>query len=459
MKRKIGAVLMATTEVPAPSLAGDVAAAERVEVHRAIVRDVVRHGGGELLEAKSDALVAAFQSAVAVMRAAVELQETLRVRNKQVALAERVDTRLGIAICEIPAGKGEVPEDTVATVAGLAALAAPGGLCISRSLREAVAGKLNLAFQPVAPDGTALDGDAPATYRVAVDRLERKRRPWAVELPRMAPLKPRTAATATAATALVAAVAGFVAFQEIPTPETQDASVASGKATPVASVEAATPTADVTATPKTEGKGGTLVFKPAHAPDPAAVLSAKRMLPNAWRECEKGEPAKAVNACQLLIDSGLAKDAELAEYHLLQGRALRDRGDYDRALTAMDTAISVAPSSSAYALRGTVHFKKEDLNTAITDYSEAIRRDARNGEALNNRAWTYYRLGRNREGLADADAAVRLLAKEAFVWDTRAHIHAALGNRDAAIADFRKALSIDPNFTDSKTGLAKLGVN
>lgn len=459
MKRKIGAVLMATMEVPAPSLARDRAAADRVEACRAIVRDVVRHGGGELLESESDALVAAFQSAVAVMRAAVELQETLRVRNKQAVLAERVDTRLGIAICEIPAGKGEVPEETVAAVASLAALAAPGGLCISRSVREAVAGKLNLAFQPVAPDGTALDGDAPATYRVAVDRLERKRRLWAVKRSPIAPLKPRTAATVTAATALVAAVAGFVAFQDVPTPETEDAPVAAGKVTPAAPVEAATPGANSTLAPKADGKGGTLVFKPAHAPDPAAVLSAKRMLPNAWRECEKGEPAKAVDACQLLIDSGLAKGAELAEYHLLQGRALRDRGDHDRALAAMDTAISVAPSSSAYALRGTVHFKKQDLNTAISDYSEAIRRDARNGEALNNRAWTYYRLGRNREGLADADAAVRLLAKEAFVWDTRAHIHAALGNRDAAIADYRKALSIDPSFADSKAGLAKLGVN
>jgi predicted negative regulator of RcsB-dependent stress response len=45
------------------------------------------------------------------------------------------------------------------------------------------------------------------------------------------------------------------------------------------------------------------------------------------------------------------------------------------------------------------------------------------------------------------------------VWDTRGHIHAALGNRDAAISDFRAALAIDPNSTDSRAGLAKLGVN
>lgn len=458
MKRKIGAVLMVTVEPAAPSRSGGEAPSDHIETCRSIVRDVVRASGGEFLDTHdTGALLAAYQSAVAVMRASVEMQETLRVRNKALAPAERPDIRLGIAIGEVPAGKGEVPEETAAAVAALAARAAPGGLCISRSVREAVAGKINLAYQPVAPDGTALDGDAPAPYRVAVDRLERKRRPW-LALPSAVPLDLRTAAMATAAAALLAAVAGFVVYRpgSAPQPASEEETIAAGEIAPVSSVEAATPDAAAAARPEGKGKG-TLVFKPAHAPDPSAVLSAKRMLPNAWRDCERGAPGKAVDACQLLIESGLAKDAELAEYHLLQGRALRDSGDFDQALTAMNTAISIATSSTAFALRGTVHYKKKDLERAIADYSEAIRRDPGNAEALNNRAWTYYRLGRNREGLPDADTAVRLLGKEAFVWDTRAHIHAALGNRDAAIADFRKALSIDPDFADSKAGLERLG--
>lgn len=140
----------------------------------------------------------------------------------------------------------------------------------------------------------------------------------------------------------------------------------------------------------------------------------------------------------------LVQGAELAELHLRQGKALRDRGDFDRALASMTTALSIAPTPTAYALRGTVQYKQQNWDAAIADYSEAIRRDARNGEALNNRAWTYYRLGRAREALPDADAAVRLLAKEAYAWDTRAHIHAAL--------------AIDPAYADSKAGMAKLGV-
>lgn len=449
---------MADVAPASPSAAADDATAARLECYRAVVRDVVRHGGGELLDAGDDTLIAAFQSAVAVMRAAVDMQETLRVRNKALTLAERVDFRLGIAIAEVPAGEGDVPPETIAAVSALAARAVPGGLCISQSVREAVAGKLNLAFQPVAPDGTALDGLAPATYRVAVEQRARAPRAWR---------RPRNALRVRVPDVRVLGAAALLvgALIWIAWPGSDPSGVASldessaGIEPLAATAEAAKPTAAEAGDDARPAGSGVLVFKPAHAPDPSAVLSARRMLPNAWRDCEGDDPEAAVEGCQLLIDSGLAKDAELAEYHLRQGRALRDRGDFDRALSSMTTAIALAPTSTAYALRGTVHYKRKNLETAIADYSEAIRRDARNGEALNNRAWTYYRLGRAREGLPDADAAVRLLAKEAFVWDTRAHIHADLGNRDAAIADFRKALAIDPAFADAKAGLAKLGAN
>lgn len=140
----------------------------------------------------------------------------------------------------------------------------------------------------------------------------------------------------------------------------------------------------------------------------------------------------------------LVQGAELAELHLRQGKALRDRGDFDRALASMTTALSIAPTPAAYALRGTVQYKQQNWDAAIADYSEAIRRDARNGEALNNRAWTYYRLGRAREALPDADAAVRLCSQKKPMRGIRAHIHAAL--------------AIDPAYADSKAGMAKLGV-
>ncbi|MGD9657876.1 MAG: tetratricopeptide repeat protein, partial [Methylocystis sp.] len=62
-----------------------------------------------------------------------------------------------------------------------------------------------------------------------------------------------------------------------------------------------------------------------------------------------------------------------------------------------------------------------------------------------------------RAGLEDAIRAVMLLEDRAFVWDTRAHINEKLGDHEAALHDYRKALSLDANLATSKEGLARLG--
>ncbi len=217
------------------------------------------------------------------------------------------------------------------------------------------------------------------------------------------------------------------------------------------------PTPDAKAKPPPVA--GTLEFKPAHAPDPALVLTARRMLPQAWRDCHKGSADTAVTACKLLLDSGIPKGDELADIHVANGKALRDRHELDKALAAFSASLAAAPTPAAYSQRGTVHYDQGNWDKAIADYSEAIRIEPANGESFNNRAWTYYRAGRSAEALADANMAVKLLAREAYVWDTRAHIYAMLGNRDAAISDFRAALAIDPSNAASKAGLASLGVN
>ncbi len=263
--------------------------------------------------------------------------------------------------------------------------------------------------------------------------------------------------------ACVAAVLVFVlAPGQSPAPPTPaDAAPKQEAALPLSPPEPKTQTETQTkikAAPAQPG-GGTLEFKPAYAPDPSLVLTARRMLPQAWRDCSTGSADKAVASCRILLDSGIPKGAELADIHASNGKALRDRHELDKALQAFGASLAAEPTAVAYSLRGTVYFDKEDWPRAIADYTEAIRLEPKNGEAYNNRAWTYYRAGRHAEALADADMAVRLLGKAAYVWDTRAHIHAKLGNRDAAISDFRAALAIDPANATSKAGLAALGVN
>ena len=78
-------------------------------------------------------------------------------------------------------------------------------------------------------------------------------------------------------------------------------------------------------------------------------------------------------------------------------------------------------------------------------------------EALNNRAWAYFRTGRAAQGLTDANIAVTLLPDKDFVWDTRGHINEQLGNRVQAISDYRRALQLNPQAASSRDGLVRLG--
>lgn len=454
MRRRIAAVLMADAAGMSRALAeNEPAARARLAEHRAIIFDIVGTGGGRCLASAEAPVVAVFQSAVQAMRTAVEIQETLRARNRALGLAERLEHKLAVTIGEVVEGADEIPAETLASATRLVSLAAPGGICISRSVREAVANKLAVKLQDLTVEGEAADLASASTSRATAGSAPPPAGrvlmlPDWVRLPRAT--LTGIVGVGIGAAAVVLAVENWRPSSPVPQ-----------RAPPVEITRAATPAPSL-APPAPETKappGGKLEFLPSKAPDPAAVLTARRMLPNAWRECQGANAEAAVAACKTLLDSGLPKEAELAEVQYRSGKALHALHRLDEAMEMLTASIATRPGAPAFAERGTVHYEKRAFDKAIADYTEAIRRDATQGEAFNNRAWTYYQAGRADKALPDADTAVRLLAGEAYVWDTRAHIHAKLGNREAAIRDFRAALKIDPASAASKAGLASLGVN
>lgn len=441
LKRKIAAVLKAEI---AGSEAAPVAGARLTDA-RAAVRIASERNGGRMLPvaAEPEALVAEFQSAVEAVRAAVDVQATLRARNKGLPPVDQLAFCIAIAIGEVIEGAGDVPEETLSTTQRLIGLAAPGGVCLSRSVRDAVVSKLKLHQLDLTIEG---ERPEPTSQHTLVERPKK-----AVASAGRSVGLSDVARNAIAVAALVFSLAAIALWMlerrsEAPPPS-------------AGAPQAATPAPASQAEVKTKPVAGTLEFKPAYAPDPAVVLTAQRMLPQAWSDCHGTSADKAVDACKRLLDSGIPKGDELADIQMWNGKALRDRHELDKALEAFDASLAAKPTAEAYSLRGNVHYDKGTWDNAIADYAETIRLDPKNGEAFNNRAWTYYRAGRHKEALADADTAVRLLAKEAYVWDTRGHIHAKLGNRDAAISDFRAALAIDPANVASRDGLTSLGVN
>ena len=104
---------------------------------------------------------------------------------------------------------------------------------------------------------------------------------------------------------------------------------------------------------------------------------------------------------------------------------------------------------------------KGEYARALAEYNEAISIAPGIVGLYDGRAWTYYKLGKLQEGLADVDNILSHGWKTAAAtYCTRGHILEALGRKQEAIADLRTALSLDP---DKRTrdridaALARLG--
>lgn len=177
------------------------------------------------------------------------------------------------------------------------------------------------------------------------------------------------------------------------------------------------------------------------------------------QECSGNDRNRKLAACMALVLAVPATDVQaLYRAQVELGRARRAIRETDQAITAYDEAIKLLPNeANAYNHRAIAKIDKRDLTGALEDLNTAIQRNASFGEALNNRAWVLLRLNRAADGLPDANAAVRLQPEKVYVWDTRAQINRQLGNNDAAIADYREALKIDPDHKSSLDGLRELG--
>jgi len=91
------------------------------------------------------------------------------------------------------------------------------------------------------------------------------------------------------------------------------------------------------------------------------------------------------------------------------------------------------------------------------DYTRAIDIDPQNARYHSNCAWAYLKTGKAAQGLADAERSLQIRPNDAVTLDIRGHIFEALGRREEAIADFRRALSIEPKQRSSTQALKRLG--
>jgi adenylate cyclase len=92
-------------------------------------------------------LLVEFASVVDAVRCAVEVQREMAERNIGVPAESRIELRIGINVGDIIIDDDDIFGDGVNVAARLEALAEPGGICVSRVVRDQVCDKLDIAFE------------------------------------------------------------------------------------------------------------------------------------------------------------------------------------------------------------------------------------------------------------------------------------------------------------------------
>jgi class 3 adenylate cyclase/TolB-like protein len=121
---------------------------EALKAHRtAVVDPAIANHRGRIVKTTGDGMLAEFASAVDAVRCAVDVQRGMAERNEAVPPERRIQFRIGINVGDIIGDAGDIYGDGVNVAARLEAMAEPGGIYVSRAVRDPVRDKLAFRFE------------------------------------------------------------------------------------------------------------------------------------------------------------------------------------------------------------------------------------------------------------------------------------------------------------------------
>lgn len=147
IKRKLSAILSADV-VGYSRLMGEdeEGTMRRLAELRGITDSVIELHDGRVFNTAGDAVLAEFASPVEAVRSAIEIQNAVQTRNKDVPADKQMLFRIGVNLGDVMIKDGDLLGDGVNVAARLQSIAPPGGICISGSVHDQIEGKLDLSF-------------------------------------------------------------------------------------------------------------------------------------------------------------------------------------------------------------------------------------------------------------------------------------------------------------------------
>ncbi len=113
---------------------------------RELIDPLISQHQGRIVKTTGDGLLIEFASIVDAVRCAVVMQQGMVSRNANVNESQRIRFRVGINVGDVIVDDDDIFGDGVNVAARLQALAEPGEICVSATVREHVAERLPIGF-------------------------------------------------------------------------------------------------------------------------------------------------------------------------------------------------------------------------------------------------------------------------------------------------------------------------
>ena len=136
---------------------------------RELIDPKIAEYGGRIVKTTGDGLLLEFASVVDAVRCAVDIQRGMAERNVGVPPEQRIEFRIGINVGDIIIDDDDIFGDGVNVAARLQTLAEPGGICVSRVVRDQVLDKLSFTFDDLGAQEVKNIARPIEEYRVALD--------------------------------------------------------------------------------------------------------------------------------------------------------------------------------------------------------------------------------------------------------------------------------------------------
>ncbi|MDQ6621201.1 MAG: tetratricopeptide repeat protein [Pseudomonadota bacterium] len=143
--------------------------AEMKAQRRELIDPKIAEYGGRIVKTTGDGLLLEFPSVVDALRCAVDVQRGIAERNVSVPPQQRIEWRIGVNVGDIIIDDDDIFGDGVNVAARLQTLAEPGGICVSRVVRDQVLDKLSFAFHDLGPQQVKNISRPVEVFRVYLD--------------------------------------------------------------------------------------------------------------------------------------------------------------------------------------------------------------------------------------------------------------------------------------------------